>query len=45
MMLPDVTVTITADGSTPARPAPIVIVIFIVVRTLGGEAEGGAFAH
>jgi hypothetical protein len=43
MMLPDVTVTITADGSTPARPAPIVIVVFIVVRTLGGE--GGAFVH
>jgi len=43
MMLPDVTVTITADGSTPARPTPIVIVVFIVVRTLGGE--GGAAAH
>jgi hypothetical protein len=35
MTLPDGTGTITADGSTPARPAPPVIVVFIVVHTLG----------
>ena len=36
MTLPDVTVTITADGSTPARAA---IAPFISVRTLGVKEE------
>ena len=36
MTLPDVIVTITADGSTPARAA---IAVFISVRTLGVKEE------
>ena len=36
MTLPDVTVTITANGSTPARAA---IALFISVRTLGVKEE------